>query len=167
MQPTHSQSERNSVSECLVAICRQAEFAATLVNGYLNALGYTASPSQPMALPRWFLLDLGSALQIAWWERSGVLGHIPESLPDSMNLLHQIFAVSENPRAFVEREPDQQLSVRVMTIHLRYFAFHSLPFKAAVILDQAKERDIVDALAIFLWKTRNQNDSNLGIGDGA
>jgi hypothetical protein len=147
-------------------IIRQAEFAATLVCQYLSRLGFQPRPERPTVLPRWFLLDLGAALQIAWWEQTGVADHIPEPLPDSVELIKEIFAVADDPRVFAEREPDQRLGVRVMATHLRYFAFRSAPFKAAVVLDKAKEDDLIDSLAEFLWNTRNRHVGPGAIGGG-
>jgi hypothetical protein len=152
--------EHESACEILMAVHQQAEFAAELVHHYLNLLGFVATPDKPSIFPRWFLFDLGTALQIAYWELAGLIPHIPEALPRSLDLIKSIFAVSEDPEAFVARAPDQVLSVRVLVIHLRYFAFRPLPFKAALIMDTTTEADFVDALATLLWRTRNQPVGN-------
>jgi hypothetical protein len=155
MPHPHTPSDTAVARETIAAIIAQAEFAADLVHRYLNSLGFRSTPEQPAAWPSWFLLDLGSALMIAWWEQTGVLSHVPESVPRSIDLIKSIFAAAEDPTMFVARAADRALGVRVMTIHLRYFAYRSRPFKAAVVLDSTRPDDLIDAWARFLWRTRD------------
>lgn len=142
------------VYETLVAISEQAVHSAELVRRYLESLGLRSTPKSPIPFPRWFLLDLGTALQIACWELSGVAAFIPETLPSSIELIREIFEAVEDPNTFVSRGPNKELGIRVMLVHLRYFAFRPYPTRAPVVVGRPNEDNLLDALALYLWQTR-------------
>lgn len=155
MPHTLSRTDTAIAHEVLAAIIRQAELAAHLVHQFLTSLGVAATPERPTYLPRWLLMDLGSALQISVWERAGVTRHLPEALPPADTLLADLLQAAADPAAPAEREPDLALSTRVMAVHLKYFAYpQRSPLTAAVVLTRPDPDVLVEALAQFLWQTR-------------
>jgi hypothetical protein len=162
MSPTHTRSEHDCVLELLTAVVQQAEFAATLVDHFLNSLGIRPTSERPTVFPHWFLLDLGAALQIVWWELNGVGSFIPEPLPAGMELVKEIFATADDPQRFLTREPNQELGILIMKIHLRYFARTPYPMRAALVLGRADDDVFIESLARYLWSTRNVSATSAG-----
>jgi hypothetical protein len=154
MPHTISDPDTAGACELIEAIVAQANLAAHLVNHYLTSLGLKASPARPTVLPKWFLLDLGTALQIAWWKQAGVLAHLSEAFPAPRDLVADLFRAIGDPDELFSRQPDAALATRVMAAHLRHFAFARRPLQAAVVVGFPDPNVMVDALAQFLWRTR-------------
>src|SRR5215218_4736290 len=155
MPRSHSPAETAVAGEIAAAIGAQAEFTAWLVHRFLDSLGVVATPDKPVQLPAWFLLDLGTAVQIARWEQTGAIAHLPEPFPAARGLLKALFAAAADPHRAPGREPETALGARVMAAHVHYFAHRATPDSAAVVLTRPDPDALVDALAQYLWKTRS------------
>ena len=127
-----------------------------MVADYLESIGISSDDKDPWLLPVWFHYDLSLAIQLAWWEKTGLTALLPEELPRSIDVLDRIFADAQCPLTLVQNKPNQQLGFRMHSLHRRYLAkCQPRNLRTAFHLDSPEPDELIEALAQFLVATRH------------
>lgn len=135
-------------------------FNANLVGHFLEANGLipprTARGRQPISFPREFLLDLAGVLRLALWEHLGLSDRLPADLPNAAEALAELFQRWSANLPKVTNAPSRAVLRRVLHTWFSRFAWSGLEeLNADVVLDDAKEQALLEALADFLWEHRH------------
>ncbi|WP_020476088.1 hypothetical protein [Zavarzinella formosa] len=158
MSPANS-TTRLTVTENLKVVILRANAAADRVGSYLRNLGLTPPPGKTRRLPGWFLIDLGSALQLLEWERSGVTDLLPGLFPPAEEFLLDTWRAVRDP-VIRRRRPDEALARRIMTTNRWHLAHADRVQFPGVVVDAADEEALADSLARFLWDMRHADALN-------
>lgn len=130
---------------------RQAELTAL----WLDAVGHPAS--KPLGVPPAFLLELGAVLQIGQWELTGAFNFLTDELPSYREAADELSARAQRGPSEFHDLNAAQLSRRVMVAWLRRFAWHGPTIIGAdIVLGDCNEDDLVEQLAQFLWRNRQE-----------
>lgn len=145
--------------ELLAAVHRNAQFQAELTAACLNALeervrdaGFAEGCQN---LPRAFLLEFAAIAQLKLWELQGLRELLPPDVPNteeaSCDLQQRI---SGNPADYGQNS-DAPLARRVMQIWIENFVWLEPGLiDADVVIGQASDDDLIEALAQLLWENR-------------
>lgn len=135
------------------AVARQAERQADLVAAFLKALGVFPE-GKPICLPPGYLLELGAALQLGYWEQQGI--SLPPGAPNAKEAMGGLVAkVYDDPTGF-SCIADAELAWRVLAIWLKSFSWEAQTvLEADLTISEVNEDAVVEALAQLLWRHRN------------
>lgn len=149
-------SSGRSYHRIIEAISDEATRSATLVcdfldapeNGTIRHRFQEASSEQRLDL----LLHIGAMLQLCAWERSGIRPFLGMDLPRCDELRRVLF---EHVQSQIANRGFKLLStvLRVWLLNLAWTPI--LTARACVAMRIGDRRDLVDQLAIFLWKHRH------------
>jgi len=146
-------------AEIVAAFLIQGNRSAKLVGTFLVENQFI-QPNKRRRFPRWFLLDLGYALQLREWEQQNLVQHLPRPLPSSKSVIQTIVeklrASADRPRS--RTKPDQKLAHLVTTAFLLHFChFRESGFQGDFILKTADRAHLIETMAQWLWKHRQSN----------
>jgi hypothetical protein len=151
LQIISSEAEALLVHEALYHIVASATLDADRVAAFLRLIGLKASPQQPIALPRSFLLHLGAAFRLLAWEERGFHFHGGAGLPAAEQVFGDTFSSLSDPGA----DPTE-LCGAILSLNIQRFAWHGPRDLAAdVVLDELTDDAALDAVAEFLWANRH------------
>lgn len=137
-------------AEMVTAVAAYAVCDAHCVGLFLSRLGIRGTPEKPLSVPAGFLLHLGAAFRLLTWEAQGFYGHREAGLPEAEQAIRDAFLSLVEPAA----DPSGLL-VAVMRLSVERFAWSGLPeLGADIILDEAQEDALLEALADYLWTHR-------------
>jgi hypothetical protein len=134
---------------------RDADAVAEFLRQFFPAAGVGGPP---VRLPADFLLGLGFSLRLAAWEDQGHWAHLEDSLPSGLDVIRNVIRLaaagaalqSERAAAYAE------LIARVRRLSIDRFAWQAPPtLGSAVVLGDAEEEALLDALARFVWDRRH------------
>jgi hypothetical protein len=132
-----------------------------LVADYLEMIGIVQSEEFTWTFPLWFYHDLGLALQIAFWERVGIVRLLADRLPSSSALIDKVFEDAKNRDTFLTKQPDLELGKRLEILFIRHLAhFQPSGLRTEFYLDKPDPDALVEAMAQFLVRTRHKNNSD-------
>jgi hypothetical protein len=141
-------------ADLLDSLVREAELDAHRVAVFLSVLGIAADPDRPIRLPRGSLLALGAALRLLEWEDNGLNVHRDAGLPPAHQALLDALR-SLNSGADDEARGTHHLSRRVVALFAERLAWHGRrELDADVALDELDDEAMLEALAEFLWASR-------------
>jgi hypothetical protein len=132
--------------ELTEAVVAEAERDADRVIRFLRSLGLPLDPGSPIELPRDSLLQLGAALRMLDWERSGISPHIDAGLgPAHRALAEAFFPAADRPGQ------GAHLTRRLLLVFAHRFAWHAgRDWDAAILLDSLDDEAALDEVARFL-----------------
>lgn len=137
-------------AEMVAAVEADAARDAERVGLFLRRLGLQHTPEKPLQLPAAFLLRLGDALRLLAWEAQGFFVHREAGLPEARQAIRDAF-LSLNETG----SDSTELGVAILRLSIERFAWNALPeLGADVVLDDAQEDALLEALADFLWAQR-------------
>jgi hypothetical protein len=144
-------------AELVAGVAREAEADARRVCLFLGVAGVSATPDRPVHLPAGFLLDLAAALRLLCWEQAGLQPQSLGNLPDARHAIREVFGSATNPPREGESRRTDSLALRVVTAYIAHFAWEArVELGADVILGEADEDAVLEALADFLWEHRHR-----------
>jgi hypothetical protein len=150
------------------ATAREAELDADRVGSFLAHLGLRPSRAGvevvPLRLPHGLLLGLGAALRLSAWESNGARAHLPVDLPVSGAVIRDLFDAAADPSQAKRLEAHaDELILRVFRTWVEYFAWGGRQeMDADLVLGEAEEETLADALADLLWNSRHALDAPPG-----
>jgi hypothetical protein len=134
---------------------REAEADAWNVCQFLNALGFAPAPDRPDRFSAEFMLDLAAALRLHFWERAGLEPRRIANLPLAQDAMAEVFQSAVNPQRESGIGPPGSLAQRVLAAYIDHFVWEArVELKADVVLGEADEEAMLEALADFLWEHR-------------
>jgi hypothetical protein len=137
------------------AVVRHAERLADLTAATLDATGLF--PERPVVLPAGFLLELGTVLELALWERQGVRVHLNADLPTFREAAEALLARAKRGLAAFDSPDAALLSNRVLQAWMERFAWEGPDFMHAdFILGDVDEDQFAQVLADFVWQHRRE-----------
>ncbi len=121
-----------------------------------NSSNKTATPRALTGLPIQFCVELAAILQLHAWEEAGLRGLLPADLPSCKEALADLIHRTRTaPQGFTGAD-GVQLSPAVIFAWVTQFAWAAPNFlHADIVLGQADEDALVNALAKLLWKHRH------------
>jgi hypothetical protein len=138
-------------SDLMEAIVTQAKLDADRVSAFLRALGFPDVPDNPAGIVRTFLLELKAAFRLREWERNGIPTTQEFGLPRWEEALKYAFGLLRG-----DHDPGPQLFERVSLLFVYRFAWHARrEWRATVAVGSFDDEASLDAVALFLWKTRH------------
>jgi hypothetical protein len=155
------------IPEALIrATVRQAEDDADRVGQFLEDFGFRSPEARttPLALPPALLMGLAAVLRLHAWEQDGVRRHLPVDLPTARDAVRDLFCAMVDRSAPGRLEAFANgLTLRVYAVWMVHFAWDGLEVLGAdLVLGDAEEDALADALARFLWNTRHTLDVRQG-----
>jgi hypothetical protein len=148
--------------ELVEAVAQEAAVDADRVVLFLRRLGITSSEEKPVHLPGWLLLGLGAALRLLVWERNGTRSLLNANLPPAREAIRDLFSTATDRPAQLEPLA-QELTMRIFRVRIDQMAWHGRSlWDADLVLGEAEEDLLVDALAGFLWQNRHALDNPEG-----
>jgi hypothetical protein len=150
------------------AAAHEAALDADRVALFLEGIGFRPAHGDgevvPVRLPGGLLLGLGAALRLLLWESGGARAHLPVDLPSSEEVIRDLFVA-----AFDRDQPERldalahELTRRVLRVWVDHFAWDGRQaWDADLVLGEADEDALVEALAEFLWQHRNAPNARQG-----
>lgn len=139
----------------ILAVVRFAERQADLTAAVLDATGLF--PDKSARLPRAFLLELASVLELATWERQGLRAHLVTDLPTYREAATELAArVEQGPEAFAG--PDATpLSQEVLRVWMENFAWNARQVLGCdAVVGTVEEDEFAKVLADFVWQHRQK-----------
>ena len=143
-------------TELIEAIARDAARDADRVSRFLDALSVTPPgrwlAEKSVKLPGDFLLALGAALRLVFWEQQKLTAHREAGLPAAREALRDVLLAVTVPEAAARI---RDLVARVLAFTVERFAWNAgAKLGVDVVLGEAKEDPLLDAVADFLWAQR-------------
>jgi hypothetical protein len=167
--------ERQSVENFLAVVIRDAQFMANMTAAFLEnhdirpgkkqvkSAVYPTKGSMTLENPmedtraNAFLCNLGAALRIASWERTGLQPVLPADLPSSSEAFRNI--VPPEMCGITEDVPDaSEPYQKVLRIWLQQFSrssHFSLGTDVYLSINTVEEDKLLDAVADLLWQNRH------------
>jgi len=144
------------------AIALAAERDADCVGYLLDALAKTTAGSwlatEPVRLPRDFLLGLGASFRLTLWEAAGIQVHRDAGLPSARDAFLDVFRSFTDPAAASRTDG---LWFRVCLLSVKYLAWTGpQDLSAELTLGDMKEDEedaLVNAVAKLLWTHRHDS----------
>lgn len=146
-------------TDLLLAWQKSGEFDAALVLSFLDQVGLTpASLGRPVVLPAHFLLELGAALRLLFWECQGSTAYVQAGLPTAREALCRAFTMATFNAKSEERVPTP-LWEQVTAYANRQVAWHGLAeLNAEIFVDFGDDEELLEAMAEFIWNNRHALD---------
>lgn len=152
----------NLPADLVAALTREGCRDADHVGLFLTHLGVPATPQRPVCLPASLLLGLAAALRLFVWERTGVRPFLPPDLPPALPAIRDLVAAAAE-RSDRLASLAAALSDRVLRVLVDRLAWHGREaLGGEVVLGEADEDTLLDALANFLWRNRHAPDTAEG-----
>jgi hypothetical protein len=141
----------------LLAIALDGKRDADLVGSFLNLLSETPAGrwavKRPLPLPVDFLLGLGAALRLGFWEMIGIQVHRDAGMPAASEIIIDVLSSVTNPEAAARTA---QLPSRVLALSIEHFAWAGrLELNCDVTVDPVDEDLFLEAMADFIWNNRH------------
>lgn len=157
--------ERESVHRFLVAMIREAELQAELVDGFLKFQGVRSSrvpvdgDSSAFTLKRpdaEFVLSLGASLRLRQWERSNLASTVVPDLPAAGSVL----AAASDQFCSGNRETSQDIPRQVVQVAVMHISRSGLEALGTdILLPTSFDTDVlIERLADLLWQYRHLID---------
>lgn len=186
-----NESERLFVARTLEAYLREAEHQADLVAAFLRASGIRGgrrtAKSQAPLIPRAgspvsdFLLGLGAALRLGEWERAGIRGGIDSNLPSAAEALSTLGEMLIEAQRLGRLCTIVDIRDQARVAHRRVvgiaravseFGHRALMESGRGLLGTdvtfaavSDAGDLLDQLADFLWRHRNDRPSSNAVNE--
>jgi hypothetical protein len=146
----------NCPSELVRAVADEAERDADRVGVFLDTLGLHATPDRPVSLPVAFLLDLAAALRLLAWEQVGLHPQDVAGLPPARQAIRDaLLTLNRASTQTATVAASGSLAYRVCQAFVDHFAWSGRDeLDADVMLGEADEDAVLEALADFLWANR-------------
>jgi hypothetical protein len=135
-----------------------AEADADLVGMFLREYcGLPCSPEGPLELPADHLMDLAAALRLWVWESAGLDPREVAGLPDFRSAIREVALQRRSaPGDPAPTRRPGELSRDVLNACFDRFAWRGrIDFGADLVLDDADEDVLVEALARLVWANRH------------
>ena len=150
---------RQRAEQIIQGFAFNGAFHAALVGQFLEASGLIPSREargrKPVAVPAGFLFELAGVLRLAYWEKLGLKDHLPSQLPSAAEALDDLLGRWSGNMPHPVRASAPILDQVLHTWFAR-FAWSGLEeLEADVVLDDADEEELLEALADFLWTHRH------------
>ena len=143
------------------AVARNAEHQAILVAAFLNQvdplLKRDGLPSVATGFPAGYLLELGAALTLGYWNRKGLLAFLPSDLPAYADAVAELKSCAVIGRFQLLDCIASHLVRQVRQTWLERFAWEAPNLlQADFVLGDVDEDVLVEAVAEFLWVNRHK-----------
>ena len=151
----------------VAAVAENAERQAVMVAGLLDALDprlkEAGFPTGAAGLPAEFLLELGALCQLTLWEGERLRDYLPPELPTAQQAKADFHYRATNAPDSFQSRPTGMLPTQIMQVWLERFAWAAPNLlQADIVLGDADEDALVDALAQFLWDHRHDDSTSEG-----
>jgi hypothetical protein len=142
------------------AVAQDAARDAELVGTFLGEIGLApagqASQDPPLRLPADFLLGLGAALRLLFWEQQGIHVHLDHRFPPARQALLDVLRTATGHAEPEALERVRSLAYRVMVLSIEHLAWNGrVELDADVVLGEADQEALLEALADYLWANRS------------
>ncbi len=146
------------------AIDRQAALAIVCWTAIDEQLKQNGDAEGAIGLPIQFCVELAAILQLHAWEEAGLRGFLPADVPSCEEALTDLVHRTRTAPQDFTGAGGVQLAPLVIFAWVTRFAWAAPNFlQADVVLGQADEDALVDAMANLLWKHRHDSATkNLG-----
>jgi hypothetical protein len=141
------------------AVVQDAERDADLVVAFFDVTGLAPSGRRrqdaPLALPGDCLLGLGAALRLSLWEQQGIRVHLDHGLPPARQALIDVLHTATGQAEAEAAERARSLASRVVALSVERLAWNGrVELDVDVVLGEADQEALLEALADFLWTHR-------------
>jgi hypothetical protein len=145
--------------ELVQAVAHDAAGDADLVALFLMAFskgGGWGNTNQTPRLPADFLLELAGTMRLLAWEQQGIRVHLEAGLPASGVALRGAFRLLRDRAGGHLPESPELLLPRILRLFTGRFAWRArAELGAEVLLGEADEDQLAEALADLLWENRH------------
>ena len=149
-------SPRTSASEgdLISIIAEGGERTCPATERLLGLMGFTRADDEAVQVPVEFLFGLGIALRLYGWEMKGLRVHREAGLPAARELLAELLRRTHASGHGSLREFSAWLRPRFLAAARRFATCGPRVLGAEVVMGDADEEELVEALARLCWACR-------------
>jgi hypothetical protein len=137
--------------ELVTAVAADAARNAAHIGLFLKTLCRKLPSCWPMPFPAGFLADLGAAVRLMIWEKSGLRVHLDAGLPPAEKALRDVMLSLPCRQSKPWPPPADSLAMQVFDLSIERFAWSAhVELDADVAVEEADEDAILEVLAKFL-----------------